>query len=70
MKQAVAPPCCFHAILGSQLFCQEWDCAAGSSCKNSVIQGVCFEALFDSDGQVVPWVGSRYLQPAKSIRNM
>ena len=52
------------------LFCQEWDCAAGSSCKNSVIQGVCFEALLDSDGQVVPWVGSRCLQPAKSMRNV
>lgn len=48
--------------------CQEWDCAAGSSCKNSVIQGVCFEGKVKGGDIQFDWTLTEPLKDDRKLR--
>eukprot|EP00435_Cladocopium_sp_Y103_P024703 s4587_g6.t1 len=48
--------------------CQEWDCAAGSACKNSVIQGVCFEGKVKGGDIQFDWTLTEPLQEDRKLR--
>jgi len=48
--------------------CQEWDCAAGSSCKNSVIEGVCFEGKVKGGDIQFDWTLTEPLKEDRKLR--